>query len=358
MNTPTSANVLEWSHFDTVIDARSPAEFAHDHLPGALSCPVLDDDERARIGTMYSQDSPFAARRLGGAWAAQHIGHHIETLWQDKPKSWRPLVYCWRAGQRSASFVHVLRAIGWDARQLEGGYRAWRRYVLQELDRLPVALSFRVLCGPTGSGKSALLAALRAAGAPVLDLEALAGHRGSLLGALPQVRQPSQCAFETMLAMALVAHERTAGHMPLFVEAESRRIGAVQLPNALMARLRDSPCLELVVPLAARVDDLLREYAHFLADSAPLREQLARLREIRGNALVNAWIARIDRGEFPALVAELLAQHYDPLYQRSQARNYRCFSRKTVFERSGLDPMQLAALAQDLITQEMGIENP
>src|SRR3954462_7550237 len=162
---------MDFKNFDTLIDARTPAEYELDHIPGAVSAPVLDDRQRVEVGTLYKQVSPFEAKKLGGALIAQNVARHIEALFSGKDKAWKPLVYCWRGGKRSGAMAHILREVGWDARTLEGGYRAYRKLVLERLDALPARLDFRVIHGPTGSGKSRFLASLRRAGAQVLDLE-------------------------------------------------------------------------------------------------------------------------------------------------------------------------------------------
>ena len=189
----------DFSAYDSVIDTRSPAEFAEDHIPGAISAPVLDNDERAQVGTLYKQVSQFDAKKLGAALLAKNVASHVETLFKSKTKEWRPLVYCWRGGKRSGAMAHVLREIGWDAATLRGGYKAYRRWVVDRLSILPESFRFTVIHGPTGSGKSRLLGALKAAGAQVLDLEDLAAHRGSVLGNLPDRQQPSQKMFESRL---------------------------------------------------------------------------------------------------------------------------------------------------------------
>ena len=175
--------------FDEIIDVRSPLEFADDHIPGAVNAPVFSNDERARVGTLYRQ-SPFDATRLGAALAARNIAAHLDTTFADRPQGWRPLIYCWRGGKRSGSMTVMFNMIGWRARQLDGGYKTYRRATLDLLDTLPPTLRLIVLTGPTGSGKTRLLDALAQAGAQTLDLEALAAHRGSLLGAWPGMAQP------------------------------------------------------------------------------------------------------------------------------------------------------------------------
>jgi tRNA 2-selenouridine synthase len=314
------AKVTQLAEFDAIIDARSPSEYAEDHVPGAIDCPVLDDEERARIGTLYKQVSPFEARKIGAPLVAKNIARHIEALMLDKPKDWRPLLYCWRGGKRSGAFQHILREIGWDAYKLEGGYKAWRQNIVAELVQLPGRYTFQVISGATGSAKSRILEALAAQGAQILHLEALAAHKGSVLGNLPDEAQPSQKAFETRLHSALTALD---AQRQVFVEAESRRIGSVQLPDALIDAIRTAPCVRVEASLAARVDFLLGDYAYFLADPRWLAEQLGRLRGLQSNETLARWLALVEAGDFRSLVTELLEKHYDPLYQRSQAKNYR-----------------------------------
>ncbi|MCK9283936.1 MAG: tRNA 2-selenouridine(34) synthase MnmH [Rhodocyclaceae bacterium] len=312
------ATVAQLAEFETVIDVRSPAEFAADHIPGAINCPVLDDAERARVGTLYIQVSPFEARKVGAALVARNIARHIEERFLDRPKSWRPLIYCWRGGQRSGAFTHILREIGWAARRLDGGYKAWRRHVLDRLESLPGRLDLRVIGGPTGSGKTRLLEALAAQGAQVVNLEALAAHKGSVLGDLPDQPQPSQKMFETHLMLALTAMDSTR---PVYVEAESRRIGALYLPNRLFDALRAAPVLRIEADLEARVDFLLQDYAHLLAAAdGRLAAQLARLHELQSKETIARWQRLATAGNFRLLVGELLTEHYDPLYRRSQPR--------------------------------------
>ena len=305
--------------FDAIIDARSPAEYALDHVPGALSLPVLDDAERARIGTMYKQASPFAAKRLGAALVARNIANHLESALAGKPKQWRPLVYCWRGGKRSTAFAHVLREVGWAAQTLEGGYRAYRRGIVEALAALPAAYAFRVVHGATGSGKSRLLRALARAGAQVLDLEQLAAHRGSVLGELPDRPQPSQKMFESRLYAALAALDRAR---TVYVEGESRKIGQLQVPEALITAMRAAQCLRLEAQLEARVALLMQEYRHYVDAPDALAAQLDCLVPLHGRERVSAWQALAARGAWPELVARLLEEHYDPAYRRSAERNF------------------------------------
>jgi tRNA 2-selenouridine synthase len=310
---------MNFKQFDAIIDVRSPAEYAEDHIPGAISAPVLDDAERAQVGTLYKQVSAFDAKKLGAALVAKNVSLHVAQQFKDKPKTWHPLVYCWRGGKRSGAMAHILREIGWNAQTLEGGYKAYRRWVVQELENLPEKFDFRVIHGPTGSGKSRVLAALRRAGAQVLDLEDLAAHRGSVLGNLPDRPQPSQKMFESLLLKELSALDSAR---PAFAEGESKKIGELQVPEALMSRMRASPCILLETDLETRVDLLLDEYSHFLQDRKLLEAQLDCLAALHGREKIGQWKSLASRGEWREFVARLLVEHYDPAYRRSSHRNF------------------------------------
>lgn len=301
--------------FDAILDARSPSEFAGDRLPGALNLPVLDDAERARIGTIYRQDSPFRARRAGAALVARNIARHLDGPLADRPPGWRPLVHCWRGGQRSGALAAVLAQVGWRPAVLDGGWRAFRRAVAGLLHDGPFPAPVIVLAGGTGTAKTALLAAVAARGGATLDLEGLANHRGSAFGARPG-GQPAQKLFESRLAMALTA---LPPGRAVLVEAESARIGRLNLPPALWAAMRAAPRIELTAPVAARAEWLAREYADIAADGAALAAALDRLAPLHGRARVAEWLALADQGATRALAAALIAAHYDPAYARLAA---------------------------------------
>jgi tRNA 2-selenouridine synthase len=314
-------------------------------VPSACRCWTTNSG--ARVGTLYKQVSAFEAKKLGAALVPRNISHHIETHLLDKPRSWRPLVYCWRGGQRSGAFSHILREIGWDAHRLLGGYKSWRRHVIEQLALAPPQVKFRVVSGATGSGKSRLLEAIAANGGQILHLEELAAHKGSVLGSLPDTPQPAQKSFESQLLAALSVLDLTR---PVFVEAESRKIGRLQVPDALLEAIRGAPGLRIEAPLAARVEFLLHDYDYAVADPSWLVERLGHLRGLQSNDTLQRWQALIAAGEFPALVAELLTQHYDPLYQRSQAHNYDSFDTATRYAADRLDAASLNRLAAEILS--------
>ena len=304
--------------WDAVIDARSPSEFAEDRLPGARNWPVLDDDERRIVGTMFKQDSALAARKIGAAMVGRRIAAHLDAFIADKPRDWRPLVYCWRGGQRSGALALVLAQVGFEVSVLEGGYRAFRRLVIAQLETLPPPLQLRVLCGQTGTGKSRLLSALASAGEQVLDLESLAGHRGSVLGGLAQA-QPGQKRFEMQLWDRL---RRLDPSRTTWIESESRTIGRLRVPQALLMHMRASGCVDVRMSLQDRIELLLDDYPHLVADVEGLCSRLDALREVRGAEVVAHWHSMARRQQWRDLVSELLVSHYDPIYQRSMTRNF------------------------------------
>ena len=302
--------------FDALIDVRSPAEFELDHLPNAVNYPVLDDTQRHEVGLLHAKDS-FAARRLGAAWVASNCAHHIETHLMHHSRHWRPLVYCWRGGQRSGALVHILHQIGWPAMQLIGGYKTWRRRVIDDLATWPQRFDFKIISGPTGCGKSRLLEALRANGAQVLHLEQIANHKGSILGS--EGLQPGQRLFETRLWEALRGLDPGR---PVFAEAESRRIGRVALPEQLLLALRSAKCLRIEAPLPARVAFLLADYAPRLKQPEWLIGHLQKFIPMHGAQKTTQWCEQVNQRDFRTLTEDLLTSHYDQLYRKSLAGNY------------------------------------
>lgn len=333
---PSNSHILsleqfltQLDQFDQVIDVRSPAEFALDHIPGAVNYPVLNNEERVEIGTLYKQESPFAAKKLGAALVSRNIANHLENHFLEFPREWRPLIYCWRGGERSGAFTHILNRIGWKAMQLEGGYQGFRRVVIDGLEQSAQQFSFQVICGMTGSGKTRILQELKALGAQVLDLEALAIHRGSVLGNEPNIEQPSQKAFETALwnALRMLDPKR-----PVLVESESKKVGGLHIPDELMEKIRQGVCIELRSSPATRVSWLMREYHHFLTDTNYFKQKLALLTAHYGKVQITKWNDAIDAGDFPNLVEELLVKHYDPSYSSSIVRNFPSYDREKYVE--------------------------
>lgn len=332
--------------FSEVIDVRSPGEFAQDHIPGAVNLPVLGDSQRAEIGSIYAGISHFEAKKRGSSYITGNISAYLGGHFAGKDKSYRPLIYCWRGGLRSHSMATVLSQVGWRVTVIEGGYRTYRARVRELIEHVPAGLSMIVLCGLTGSGKTALLRLLQEAGSQVLDLEDLARHRGSIMGnlwsGLP-VAQPQQKMFESYLAEKLFSFSPLR---PVWVESESNRIGILHLPLSLWARMRGAVTVELHIPMEARARLLLEEYSHFLDNPEPLRENLRALMPLCGRKRVERWLDLTDSGELLTVAMELLECHYDPSYRRSMSKSFRPPCR--VIEAAGLSQREQEGLAMRL----------
>jgi tRNA 2-selenouridine synthase len=338
----TSLKDLSGHGFDTVIDVRSPAEHAEDHIPGAINLPVLDDEERARVGTIYTRVSPFTARKIGAALVARNAARHLEGPLADKPGGWRPLVYCWRGGQRSNSFATILAQVGWRVEVIEGGYRSYRRLVAEAMHERPLPHRLILLDGNTGTAKTELLALAAERGVQAVDLEGLARHRGSLFGAVA-APQPSQKAFEGALARAFEALDPAR---PVLVEAESSKIGDLLVPPSVWEAMKRAPRIRIDAPLSERAAYLTRAYSDIVADGERLRRVIGALIPFQGRERVAHWLKLAERGEVQALAAELMARHYDPRYARWRGRGKAAVLAE--LQADSLSPEGLAALADRL----------
>lgn len=349
VNTLPAADVLaRLDNFHTIIDARSEDEHALDHVPGAVNWPTLNNEERIAIGTMYKQVNAFEAKKRGAALAAKNVAAHIEREVIDKPRDWKPLVYCWRGGNRSGALATILGAIGFQVTLIEGGYKAWRAALVDDLARMAPNFEYRVICGPTGSGKTRLLHALAAQGAQVLDLEALAAHRSSVLGHIPGQVQPSQKRFDSLVWQALRSFDPA---QVVYVESESKKVGNLRVPDGLMEAMRNSPCVDLHLDDSERVALLLEDYDFFVHDPTHFCERLEALTELRGKAVVSDWIAKVHAGKTPWVVQELLTRHYDPMYAQSIERNFKQYAHALPLELPDRTPASFAGVASTLISQ-------
>jgi tRNA 2-selenouridine synthase len=297
--------------FDEIVDVRSPSEYAEDHVTGAINLPVLDDVERAAVGTIYKQVSPFEARKVGAALVSRNIAAHLETHFSGKGRDYRPLVYCWRGGQRSGSLALILAQIGWEVAMIEGGYRSYRACVLATIRERAGSLPYVVLNGYTGAGKTLLLHELAAMGEQVLDLESLASHKGSVFGANSMRPQPPQKRFESFLYDRIRAF---SADRPVFLEAESAKIGRINLPNDLWQRMKGAPVIEIASPLAARASYLTSDYAEWLGDGSRVARALDRLKGFHADRSIAEWKAMAVAEDWESLVARLLSEHYDRRY--------------------------------------------
>jgi len=331
--------------FSTLIDARSEGEHELDHLPGAVNWPSLNNEERIFVGTLYKQQGAFEAQKHGAALVAANIARHIQREVLTLPKNWQPLIYCWRGGKRSGALSMVLGQIGFKIYLIEGGYKAFRAALVEDIPKRVAPLQFKVISGPTGSGKTRLLYALAAEGAQVLDLEELASHRSSVLGHIPGQPQPSQKRFDTLVWQALRSFDPTR---PVFVESESRKVGNLSIPESLMLAMRNSPCFELQLSLDERVALLMEDYNFFVKDHDLFCRRLDALVAIRGKAVVDAWKEQIHTGHIENVVRDLLVLHYDPTYASSMQRNFTQTNQATACVADNRHPDSLRKVAQAL----------
>lgn len=325
--------------YDMIIDVRSPSEFADDHIPGAINLPVLSDNERAEIGTLYKQSSPFEARKVGAALISRNIARHLDRDLRDIPVDWSPLIYCWRGGQRSGAMARICSEIGWSVHILDGGYKSYRRAVQQDLTTLAGELHPVMLDGATGVGKTLILSALTGYQTQSLDLEALAAHRGSVLGAMPDQPQPSQRLFESRLCDAIQRLDRTR---PVIIEAESSKIGQIHIPDALWKAMLPAPSITITADITARVQYILRDYVHIIDDPAILTKLVQGMVRRHGYAVTSEWSALIADADWPGLVTHLIQTHYDPAYAGSAKRRH---------ERANLGVIHMETLTDKDINQ-------
>lgn len=335
--------------YSAIIDARTEDEYALDHLPGAQNWPSLNNAERIVIGTLYKQVGPFEAKKKGAALVAANISKHIQNHVIDLPKEWQPLVYCWRGGKRSGSLALILGQIGFKVSIIEGGYKAFRTALIAAIPAKVERLSWRVICGPTGSGKTRLLHCLRAQGAQVLDLEGLANHRSSVLGIVPGEPQPTQKHFDTLLWDALRNMDPTK---PVYVESESRKVGNLAVPESLILAMRASPCYQLELADEERVKLLLEDYDFFVKDPLLFSKRLDALVAIRGQQVVEDWQAQIASDHIEDVVRDLLKLHYDPTYFASMKRNFLQIEKAQKLVASTRSQLSLTAIANELISMD------
>ncbi|CAH1788739.1 unnamed protein product [Owenia fusiformis] len=308
---PLQAGVTE------VIDVRTPAEFKEDHIPGAINLPVLDDKQRVKVGTLYSK-SPFEGRKIGGGLVTAKIGEHIENYFQHKPIDYTPLIYCWRAGQRSMSMAMVLSQIGFDVYQLEGGYKHYRQTVRENIETVAPLMNYKMISGLTGSGKTMILKKLGEHNQQVIDLEELAKHKGSILGIDADTTQPKQKYMESLLSLEL---SKFNSEKPVWLESESRNIGSITIPNALFSKMKTCKRYVLNTPMEERVKHLLTEYPYWIKYPDRLKHILTILEKYCGKRLVEYWRDLIDQRKGEEFLESILVNHYDTTYYSSQKKN-------------------------------------
>lgn len=304
------------------IDVRSPSEYAGGHILNAINIPVFDDEERAQVGTLYRQVSVDDAKQLGLSFASSKLPAIVEQVRQLTQAGQEVIIYCWRGGMRSKSIVSVLDMMGIAAAQLRGGYKAYRQYVLDSLKQFAVQPRIVVLCGSTGTGKTILLQQLANRNIPVIDLEQLANHRGSVFGQIGLGQPATAQNFDAMLLHQLAAlNDRPY----IVVECESKRIGNVYLPDCLYMAMQQGKKILVSSSLDIRVERLIAEYLDVYHDNAEaIIASISSLRRRLGNKNTDHLLAQFTAGQIEPVVKTLLVEYYDPMYgyEKSNSTDY------------------------------------
>ncbi|MDC1087524.1 tRNA 2-selenouridine(34) synthase MnmH [Alphaproteobacteria bacterium] len=314
--------IKKWENktFDTIIDVRSPLEYEEDHIIGSINCPVLNDQERIIVGTIYKKESTFKAKIIGSSLTARNIAKHIEEKFINQQGSWQPLVYCWRGGQRSKAFSIILSEVGWRTCQLEGGYKKYRNEVINFLNRIGSKLKIILISGKTGSAKTKILQNIKLQGGQILDLENLANHKGSLLGKIPGLKQPSQKLFESKLYHQIKQLDLRKN---IYIEAESSKIGNIHIPKTIWAKMIVSPRIEIEADLELRSSFLLKDYRYMCENPELIKPIIYGLKNRLSKKLINDWLELITKKLWLDLTKSFLENHYDPSYSSNTIKNDR-----------------------------------
>jgi tRNA 2-selenouridine synthase len=305
---------VQLSQIHTVIDVRSDAEYAHAHIPGASSIPLFNDEERAVVGTIYKQQSREDAIKKGLEFFGPKMKAMLleaERLIQEKnPNNKTVLVHCWRGGMRSAAVAWLLDLYGFKVYTLIGGYKAFRNWVLNELGKHH---PFQILGGNTGSGKTIVLQSLRNMNEAVVDLEGLAGHKGSAFGNIGLPKQPTQEMFENKLSISIKIAKEKYPNKKIWLEDESQRIGTVNIPQNMWNHMRRCEIIFLDIPFAARLDYLVNTYGTL--DWNALRDAILRIQKRLGGLETKTAVAALEEKDFHGCF-DVLLKYYDKQYRK------------------------------------------
>ena len=297
-----------------VLDVRSEAEYEHAHIPEALNLPLFNNEERKVVGTIYKQQSREEAIKKGLEYFGPKMKDMIvfvENIIKVKNADNKTiLVHCWRGGMRSTGVAWLLDLYGYKVYTLVGGYKAFRNWtIIQSKDNR----SIQILGGFTGSGKTIVLEALKSMGEPTIDLEQLAGHKGSAFGNIGLPKQPSQEMFENKLAVELYQTKRTFGIKPIWIEDESQRIGTVNVPQDFWLLMRKSAIAFIDIPFDERLKYLVHTYGQL--NKVELREAIIRIQKRLGGLETKNAVEEIDNNNIAGCFSILL-KYYDKHYQK------------------------------------------
>ena len=330
--------------FEDVIDVRTPSEYAEDHIIGSVNYPVLYNEQRSLIGKTYKQVNPFKAKIIGSSIIAKNIAIHIEKNFQNKSGSWKPLIYCWRGGQRSRALALILQEIGWQPYQLYGGYKKYRQDVMDLLNNLSPKLKLWSIGGKTGTAKTKILSTLEKLGGQVLDLEQLANHKGSLLGKINNSPQPSQKLFESLILNKIQSFKL---NKIIFIESESSKIGNLHIPKELWKNMFNTKQILIEAPIQSRVNFLIRDYNYLINNDVIFENLIKGLEKRMHKEIIDEWKKNIKSKNWKSLAHNLLNNHYDPAYTRSnKSKNNKI---KKVFKINDVNQKSIKYVAEELI---------
>jgi len=291
-----------------VIDARSEAEFEADHILDAINLPVLKNEERVEVGCLYKK-KPFEARILGAQYISKNIPDILDFIKKTVTREKKICVYCWRGGMRSKSLFLVLYNIGYDVYILRKGYKGYRKLIVSFFEN--ASFNLRVIYGPSGSGKSDLINAIKTDGYAVVNLEEMAAHKGSLLGGSYET-QPSQKMFESRLFHSLFLYKQKSNFAPVIVEGESRKIGKIILPDTFFKAMIAAEKIWIELPIKKRAERLAKEYDGLSA--AEIFQKIEKIKKYFSNEVFEKLSLAISENNKQEAAALLLQYHYDTYY--------------------------------------------
>ncbi len=313
-------NNWKLKNIDLIIDVRSPLEFSIDHIPGSVNLPVLYNEEREIIGKIYKNISSFEARKKGAMLIAKNISKHLENTLCDKTNNFTPLIYCWRGGQRSKSMSKIFSEIGWRNYILNGGYKNYRKNIINNLKDISSKLNLIILSGYTGVGKTEIIDLLDTKGIQTINLEKFANHKGSLLGKVKNEKQPSQPFFESLIYDKLEKFDIT---QQIIMEAESSKIGNLQIPPSIWKKMIKASTINITAKQSYRANYLLKNYNHIINDKKDIFIFIASMKKRYGDLVILNWIEEIKKGQWKKFVKEILKTHFDPSYNKSFSKKNR-----------------------------------
>ena len=302
-------------NYSVIIDVRTPLEYIEDHIPRSVNLAVLSNIQRHEIGIQYKENS-FLAKKIGAQLISANISNIISKIKFEKKE--KVLIYCWRGGLRSLSLYLVLKQIGYDVYLLEGGYKSYRRFVVNFLEKVAPNYKYNQIMGITGVGKTLFLKELSKQ-YQVIDFEGLAKHKGSILGNIPKQKQPTQKYFETLIYEKLINFNLKKN---IWVEAESIKVGKLNIPSLIWKFMPSGKNIKLISSLDERVNYILKDYKYFTSNPNLMSEALKVLKQIIPKVDFQNIELSLKKKDYFELVRSLIVYHYDKAYKKTRAENH------------------------------------